>query len=817
MIRKQKNVASSGFSGSDAGSASPLSSSAKFSSSAQWLSVAGLTVLVMAAVLRPADSIEVEQGAALFLLPVAVFAWLLSLIGSFQTPQSEGLGGWWRRLLSGDSEVWFGGLLVAFLVWMGVAAVSVSGVGDLRQAANEWWWWVTCALGLVASRRCCADLRVSRVMVCLLMAIAVGLCAYAAHQQWVSLPNDRARYEADPDAVLEMAGIDAPPGSTQRMLFESRLYGGGVSATFALANSLAGILVMAFPLTLGFMFGGTSVRGVRWNIGVGIACGISLLMVLVWTDSRSAYLSLMLGVFIGAVHWCFSGRWFSGRKLGKGSVDGNVGFGVGRWLYLGFFGLGIVSSIVSALSPGLWSLAPRSLAFRFQYWRATLSLLNDHRWVGAGPGNFQQRYGLYRLDEASETIADPHNWFMEILGAGGIIAGLIFILLAVVGVLGLWKNSGVVAASGSVRLVKGNIQPLVWAVVFGGAMGFSGVVVYWITAMQPFDFDALMLFVLIGGVCFFVLVWLSRDWDGESVGTGNLEPGYWPMMSWEIAALSTLGIHLFASGGLTVPGIAVPAIVLVGMLVPMRNVDYLKETREVKAAWRLGGGAWLKIALALLLVICWQVTAWWPSSASDRLAESAGRAIAVGQVEQGLAFYREAVEADVWDPNVAVAHSEALLWLALSADSEERAEPFRERWELAIEEAVERDPQSGQLRELRARQNLLLYQRFGADWSLRRAEESLREAVALGPTEESWVAQLAAVAWELGEPSEAKKLRKRTETLSLAGGHEDRRLDVIRVLVVEFLGPRFLREGPASVTAEELFRSFAADDAVMDR
>lgn len=345
------------------------------------------------------------------------------------------------------------------------------GVGNVRQAVNEWWWWVTGAFVLAAARRCCAGMQVARMVIFLFLGLAVGLCAFAAHQQWVSLPADRVRYEAEPERVLEMAGISAPPGSPQRMLFESRLFGGGVTATFALANSLAGLMVLAFPLAVGLMVSHGQGSKSRWTRMVGIGIATLVLVVLVWTDSRSAYLSLMVGIIVGVIRW-----WLVDRKVV--SDQGEPRFlRWGRWLYVGLFGGGVIWTIGLALSPGLWSLAPRSLAFRFQYWQATLKMLVEHPWFGAGPGNYQQRYGLYRLDEASETISDPHHWLMEIFGAGGVVAGVLFLALATVAILKLWSSSNAAESAASAGLGVMSRGMAAWGVGLGSVIGFLGVVV----------------------------------------------------------------------------------------------------------------------------------------------------------------------------------------------------------------------------------------------------------------------------------------------------------------------------------------------------
>ncbi len=58
-------------------------------------------------------------------------------------------------------------------------------------------------------------------------------------------------------------------------------------------------------------------------------------------------------------------------------------------------------------------------------------MIFDHPLLGCGPGNFQQYYTFYKLPEASETVADPHNFLLEIAATAGLPAlALLFWLLA---------------------------------------------------------------------------------------------------------------------------------------------------------------------------------------------------------------------------------------------------------------------------------------------------------------------------------------------------------------------------------------------------
>ena len=72
--------------------------------------------------------------------------------------------------------------------------------------------------------------------------------------------------------------------------------------------------------------------------------------------------------------------------------------------------------------------APKSLLYRWQYWRATCDMIGDHPWFGCGLGNFKSYYTRYKAPEASETIADPHNFLLEIAATAGLPSLVLFLL-----------------------------------------------------------------------------------------------------------------------------------------------------------------------------------------------------------------------------------------------------------------------------------------------------------------------------------------------------------------------------------------------------
>jgi hypothetical protein len=85
-------------------------------------------------------------------------------------------------------------------------------------------------------------------------------------------------------------------------------------------------------------------------------------------------------------------------------------------------------------------------------------------WLGCGPGNFQDVYTQYKLPEASEEIADPHNFLLEIWATAGTPAAIAFLAVLgcfVGGVMGRGPGGSRQSAGGSRQSAVGSRQSAV--------------------------------------------------------------------------------------------------------------------------------------------------------------------------------------------------------------------------------------------------------------------------------------------------------------------------------------------------------------------
>jgi len=317
-----------------------------------------------------------------------------------------------------------------------------------RPAVNMTWQWTGLGLAYFMARQLIVGRREARAVVAVMIAVAVGLSVYGLYQYGVEIPHTQRMFREDPDAVLREAGNWSPPGSPQRDRFQDRLFTNQPMATFALTNSLAGYLGPWLVVLVGWGVGsGLSRKRLGSCLKIALAA-VPVAVCLVLTGSRSAWIATLLGLVL--VWWLCRQR--------NGRLDWKLPAAAAA---LGAIAIGV------AASAGMFSGATKSLGYRLEYWQSTIRMIADHPLAGCGPGNFQYTYTAYKLPEASEEVADPHNFLMEVWATAG--TGTMLALVAVLACFGwktwqrgslfLWERVGVRARSGHGRTTKENDTP----------------------------------------------------------------------------------------------------------------------------------------------------------------------------------------------------------------------------------------------------------------------------------------------------------------------------------------------------------------------
>lgn len=309
---------------------------------------------------------------------------------------------------------------LAVIALFGLVAASAGHAADGRVAQNLAWEWAGVGLAYLAVRWLARDALETRAWVAALVAVGFALSAYGAYQVAVLQPETRRLYLEDPAAALRRVGI--PDDPIARRQFEDRLLGSREpTSTFALANSLAGALLVPLLVTCA----GLLASGRRAGALAALALAAVMLPILVLTKGRGAYVGLAVGLMIVAAIAARDRRRLALAALGFAVVAAAIG---------------AVLSVLGRLDPLVWnsevlSESAKSLRYRGEYVVGAWRILTREPgvwWSGLGPGNFAGPYLRHKLETASEAIADPHNLFLEVWTTAGLPA-----LLALVAALGL--------------------------------------------------------------------------------------------------------------------------------------------------------------------------------------------------------------------------------------------------------------------------------------------------------------------------------------------------------------------------------------------
>jgi O-antigen ligase len=361
------------------------------------LLLGGLMTLCVARPLYPSESAAFDgDGVTIVMLWIALAVfWLLGTVGRPEFSVRFG---------------WLDAAVLLLVGWHTVAALWATQHGSPRPAANMLWEWVGLGLCYLLARQFIATAREARAVAAVMVALAVALSGYGLYQCAYEMPQTRAKYRADPDRALRDAGYWFPPDSPERKSFADRLNNVEPSATFALTNSLAAFLAPWLVMLVGMGFGAGLTRR-RW-FGM-LLCLIPIAVCLLMTKSRSGYIAAGVGL---ALVWL----WRRERTVRVGWKTPAVILTVAAVL---------VAAVIAGgrLNGGLLGRAAKSFGYRLQYWQSSLHMIADHPLIGCGPGNFQSAYTHYKLPEASEEVADPHNFLLEIWATAGTPAALAFL------------------------------------------------------------------------------------------------------------------------------------------------------------------------------------------------------------------------------------------------------------------------------------------------------------------------------------------------------------------------------------------------------
>ncbi len=649
----------------------------------------------------------------------------------------------------------------------------LAGHGNQRAALNMFWEWVGLGLSFFLLRQVLRTKSHVRRLLTLMITAAVLLASLGIWQHYIEFPRLRANFERMRNELgeqskigtysaqqktarlqKELAEMGVPQNAVGRSLWENRLRSTEPFATFALANTLAGFLVAWLLAGAGFLAFQTRLSDFRasatWRDAGKLLCLLLIGFCLVLTKSRTAWVGFVAGL-------C---AWFYYSKAKSFRLSR-------RWVFIGLGGIlaaGLFFGI-AALSGGfdrkVISEAPKSLAYRLQYWAGAWDVVKEHPWLGVGPGNFRQHYLHYKLPESSEEIADPHNWIFDLWTSGGLLALLGFFVLLGLGVRRLRRDRLDSDAGEKAALQTASLSA--WEI--GAGLAFPLVMLVRWFAGESVELRPVWL--LVGGAAAW---WILRKNTGSKIRLAGLFAG----------GLALL-VHLLGAGGIEMPAITQTLLILLLLL------DWQPWEREAVSPSRIRHApkrtllvSGFGVVLFGLCLVSATVPVWYRNVSV--LIGNAALTVDHQPVAAARSF-EAAAAADPYSPEPAESLSELSfqIWLGSRRERDfERAVQFGKS-------AIELDPAapSGY-----RRLGMIYFQRAMLQNSARdanRAVEFLSKAVERYPNYAPLRAE-SAMAFELaGDAASARKEAKtalQLDQINHAAGHRDKYLpsDVVRNL-----------------------------------
>lgn len=348
----------------------------------------GLTLLKFGNPPIMAKFVERPAGVAEWILsawPLEFGYWLLGVVA---------VAGFFAARWPRDLRKW---LFALPLAWAGWQFLSAMNTVDARLTEQMLKHFVACAVCFYLG---CFSLGSDRYRNAFWVPIlgAFGLIiAVGVDQRFGGLEETRKYFYA----YVYPTWPNVPPEYLRR-ISSDRIF-----STLFYPNSLAGVILLLLPMTLGviWQFGARLTVAARCLLMGLFAAGA--LACLYWSGSKGGWLLALVLALAGLLHLPLSNR-IKAIVVAAVLLCGMTGF-VAK--YAGFFQRGATSVVA-----------------RFDYWRAALQTIAAHPVLGTGPGTFGVIYLAIKQPE-SEMSRLTHNDYLQQASDSGVPGGVAYLAI----------------------------------------------------------------------------------------------------------------------------------------------------------------------------------------------------------------------------------------------------------------------------------------------------------------------------------------------------------------------------------------------------
>ena len=244
-----------------------------------------------------------------------------------------------------------------------------------------------------------------------------------------------------------------------------------------------------------------------------------------------------------------------------------------------------------------WARLPtKSMAFRWQYWLGSTTLLAEKPLFGAGGGNFPEEYLRVRNAEGEESVKTPHNVIVHALVQFGVLGGGVFLVLLIWSLSGAFgpmddKRGVVASGAGVLRFRHGLVVAGAGAIAILVSRGLFSVAGHSVATYQ--------IGAIIPAIIF--LAGFAILWPGATAASDDQAVGYLRLSL--MIGCAALALHSLVTFSVWMPGVGMLLFASSGAATGSRKRMHTAGRWEARR-WGLLPLASSAAMLAAVVVLC---------------------------------------------------------------------------------------------------------------------------------------------------------------------------------------------------------------------